>query len=164
MNYLKRNIKERRQFDNKKPEGLESEFDNFDVDNSYPNLPFKGRNIVDLDFVYKQLLDRCKAYRATLFLTQCQRERLIGLASISYLSCQNCEIFVTMCSRYAFTRRTQQSQGRNWIQLPYIFSEIIAVRLHFQSFQLLMSKSCTMNSETTRTLIESEEPTQNSLQ
>ena len=33
---LKRIIKERRQFDDKKPEELESEFDNFDVDNSYP--------------------------------------------------------------------------------------------------------------------------------
>ena len=33
-----------------------SEFDHFDANNSYPTLPFKGRNIVDLDFVYKQLL------------------------------------------------------------------------------------------------------------
>ena len=42
---LKRTITERRQFDNKKPEELESEYDNFDVDNSYPTSPFKGSNI-----------------------------------------------------------------------------------------------------------------------
>ena len=50
---FKRTIKELSQFDNKKPERLESEFDHFDVDNSYPTSPL----IVDLDFVYKQLLD-----------------------------------------------------------------------------------------------------------
>ena len=44
------------QFDSKKPEELESEFDHFDADNSYPTSPFKGRNIVDLDFVYEQLI------------------------------------------------------------------------------------------------------------
>ena len=38
-----------------------SEFDNFDVDNLYPTSPFKGCNIVDLDFMYEQLLDGCKA-------------------------------------------------------------------------------------------------------
>ena len=56
---FKRTIKELSQFDNKKPEELESGFDHFDVDNSYPTSPFKGRmaNIVDLDFVYEQLLD-----------------------------------------------------------------------------------------------------------
>ena len=31
----------------------------FDVDNSYPTLPFKDRRNVNLDFVYKQLLDGC---------------------------------------------------------------------------------------------------------
>ena len=41
------------QFDNKMPEELELEFDNFDADYSYPTSPLKGRNIVDLDFVYK---------------------------------------------------------------------------------------------------------------
>ena len=46
-----RTIKELNQFDNKKPEELESEFDHFDLDNSYPCSPFKGRNFVDLDFV-----------------------------------------------------------------------------------------------------------------
>ena len=46
---FKRTIKELSQFDNKKPEELESEFDHFDVDNSYPTSPL----IVDLDFVYK---------------------------------------------------------------------------------------------------------------
>ena len=39
-------IKELSQFDNKKPEKLESEFNHFDVDNSCPTSPFKGRNIV----------------------------------------------------------------------------------------------------------------------
>ena len=95
MDHLKITIKERRQFDNRKPEGLESEFNNFDVDNSYPTSPFKGCNIVDLDFVYKQLLDGCKACKTTSSLTQCQRERLIGFASILYLNCQNCST-VTM--------------------------------------------------------------------
>ena len=63
---FKRAIKERRQFDNKKPRELESEFDNFDEDNSYPTSSFKGRNLMDLDFVYKQLLDGCKASKTTL--------------------------------------------------------------------------------------------------
>ena len=58
-------IKELSQFDNQKPEEVESEFDHFDVDNSYltpgSNFPLKGRNFVDLDFVYKQLLDGHKA-------------------------------------------------------------------------------------------------------
>ena len=71
------------------PEELESEFDHFDLDNSYPTSPFKGRNIVELDFAYKQLLDGHKPCNTTLSLTQYQRERLIGLTSISYLSLQN---------------------------------------------------------------------------
>ena len=57
---LKRTIKELSQFDNKKTEELESEFDHFDAANSYPTLPFKGRNTVDLDFKHKQLLDGLK--------------------------------------------------------------------------------------------------------
>ena len=74
------------QFDNKKQE----EFDHFDVTNSYPaSLPFKSRNIVDLDFVYKQLLDGHKPCNTKLSLTQYQRERLIGLTNILYLSLQN---------------------------------------------------------------------------
>ena len=39
---LERTIKELSQFDNKKPEELESEFDHFDAANSYPNFPFQG--------------------------------------------------------------------------------------------------------------------------
>ena len=66
---FKRTIKELSQFDNKKPEEHESDFDHFDVDNSYPTSLFKGPNIVDLDFVYKQLLDGHKACKATLSLT-----------------------------------------------------------------------------------------------
>ena len=90
---LKRTMKESSQFDNKKPEELESvsesEFDHFDAANSYPSSPFKGRNIVDLDFMYKQLLDGHKPCNTTLCLTQYQRERLISLTSILYLSAQN---------------------------------------------------------------------------
>ena len=37
---------------------------------------------MDLDFVYKQLLDEHKACKTTLSFTQYQRERLIGLTSI----------------------------------------------------------------------------------
>ena len=55
---FKRIIKELSQFDNKKSEELESEFYHFD---QYPSSPLKDRNIVDLDFVYKQLLDEHKA-------------------------------------------------------------------------------------------------------
>ena len=61
--------KEMSQLDNKKPKELESEFDHIDVDNSYPSSAFKGPNIVDLDFVYKQLLDGHKACKTTLSLT-----------------------------------------------------------------------------------------------
>ena len=57
------------QFNNKKPEESESEFDHFDLDSSYPASPFKGRNIVDLDYVYKQLLDGHKACKTTSSLT-----------------------------------------------------------------------------------------------
>ena len=92
---FKRTIKELSQFNNKKPEELESEFDHFDVDNSYRTSPFKGRNVVDLDFVYNQLLDGHKACKTALSLTQYQRERFIGLTSISNLSLQNCST-VTM--------------------------------------------------------------------
>ena len=52
----------------KKREELEYKFDN--VDNLYPTLLFKGHNMVDLDFVCKQLLDGCKAYKTALSLTQ----------------------------------------------------------------------------------------------
>ena len=66
---FRRTIKELSQFDNIKPEELESEFDHFDLDNSYSGSPFKGPNIMDLDFVYKQLLDGHKACKTTLSLT-----------------------------------------------------------------------------------------------
>ena len=54
---FKRTIKEFSQCGSKKPEEFELEFDHFDEDNSYSSSPFKGRNVVDLDFVYKQLRD-----------------------------------------------------------------------------------------------------------
>ena len=66
---FKRTIKELSEFDDKKSEELESKFDHFDVDNSYPNSPFKGTNILGLDLVYKQLLDGHKACKTTLSLT-----------------------------------------------------------------------------------------------
>ena len=66
---FERTIKELSQFDNKKPEELESKFHHFDLYNSYPGSPFKGRNIVNLDFVYKQLLDGHKTCKTTLSLT-----------------------------------------------------------------------------------------------
>ena len=64
-------------------------FDHFIPADSYPTSLFKGRNIVDSDFVYKQLLDGHKPCNTTLSLTQYQRERFIGLTSILYLSLQN---------------------------------------------------------------------------
>ena len=67
---LKRTIKQLSQFDKKKPEELESELDHFDAANSYPTSPFKGSNTVDLDFMYKQLLDGHKPCNITLSLTQ----------------------------------------------------------------------------------------------
>ena len=67
-----RTIKELSQFDNKKPEELESDFDHFDVDNSCPTSPL----IVDVDFEYKQLLDGHKAYKFTSSLTQYQRSKI----------------------------------------------------------------------------------------
>ena len=72
------------------PEEPESEFHYL-----YPTSHFKGRNIVDLDFVHKQLLDGHKACKTTLSMTQYQRKRLIGLPSILYLSLQTCST-VTM--------------------------------------------------------------------
>ena len=66
---FKRTINGLSQFDNKKPEELESEFGHFDVDNSYPTSPL----IVDLDFVYKELLDGHKACKITPSLRQYQR-------------------------------------------------------------------------------------------
>ena len=82
----------------------------FYVDNSYPASTFKGCNIVDLDFVYKRLLHRCKACKTTLSLTQCQRERLIGLASILYLSCQNCStVMMVRTSTWHLSEYTQDA-------------------------------------------------------
>ena len=73
----------------------DSKFENLDVNNSNPISPFKGCNIVDLGFVCQQLVEGCKACKTTLSLTQCQRDRVIGLASILYLSCQNCNTVKT---------------------------------------------------------------------
>ena len=87
--HLKRTIKELSQFDNKSQRNLSQSLTIFDAANSYPTSPFKGSNFVDLDFVYKQLLDGHRPCNTTLSLTQYQRDRLIGLTSILYLSLQN---------------------------------------------------------------------------
>ena len=84
----------KRTINDKKQEELESEFDHFDVSNSYPTSPFKCPDI-DLDFVYKQLLHGHKACKTTLSFTQYQRERLIDPTSILYLSLQNCSTVTT---------------------------------------------------------------------
>ena len=65
FDHFERTIKELSQFDNKKPEDLESEFDHFDLIIRIQVC----HNIVDLDFVYKQLLDGHKACKTTLSLT-----------------------------------------------------------------------------------------------
>ena len=120
-------INELSQFDNKKPEELQSEFDHFDADNSYPTSPFKGRHIVDLDFVCKQVLDGHKACKTTLSLTQYQRERVIGLTSILYLSLQNCSTVTmvktsiydvnTKCAADTYTKCLLWYYLRVWIML-----------------------------------------------
>ena len=53
-----RTMKERRQFDHKKTENLESKFDNLDVNNSYPISPFN----FDLGFVCQQLVERAGTF------------------------------------------------------------------------------------------------------
>ena len=72
---------------------LESEFDYFDAANSYPTSRFKGRNIVEIDFMYKQLLDGHKPCNTTLSLTQYHRKRLISPTSILFLSLQDYSTF-----------------------------------------------------------------------
>ena len=61
---------------------------------------------MDLDFVYKQLLDGHKACKTTSSLTQYQRERLIGLTSVLYLSLQNCST-VTMVKTSIYDVNTE---------------------------------------------------------
>ena len=73
---FKRTIKELSQFDDKKPEEFESEFDHFDVDNSYLTSPFKGPNIVDIDFVYKQLLDGHEACKNHIILHTSSKRKI----------------------------------------------------------------------------------------
>ena len=80
-------MKERRYSDRKNAEKLDSKFDNLDVNNLNPVSPFKGCNIVDLGFACLQLVEGCKACKTTLSLTQCQREKVIGLVNVLYLSC-----------------------------------------------------------------------------
>ena len=65
-------------------------------------------NVVDLDFAYKQLLDGCKACKIALCLTQCQRQKVIGVASILYLTCQNCStITMVKTSTWHLSENTQ---------------------------------------------------------
>ena len=76
------------------------------MDNSYSTSAFKCRNIVDSDFLYKQLLDGHKACKTKLSLAQYQRETLIGLTSVLYLSLQNCSI-VTMVKTSIYDVNTE---------------------------------------------------------
>ena len=62
---------------------------------------------MDLDFVCKESLDRCKACKAALSLTQSQKERLIGLASILYLSWQKCSAVMFNTSTWHLAENTQ---------------------------------------------------------
>ena len=78
------------------------------MDNLYATSPFKSRNIVDLDFVYKRLRDGHKACKTILSLTQYQRERLIGLTSILYLTLQNCST-VTMVKTSIYGVNTKRA-------------------------------------------------------
>ena len=73
---LESSTNELSQFDDKKPEELDSEFDHFDAANSYPTSPFKGRNIMDLDFMYKQLLDRHKPCNITFILDTISKRKI----------------------------------------------------------------------------------------
>ena len=66
---------------------------------------------MDFDFVYKQLLDGHKACKTILSLTQYQRERLIGLTSILYLSLQNCST-VTMVKTSIYDINTKCAADR----------------------------------------------------
>ena len=63
---FKRTIKELSQFDNKKPEKLEWEFD---ILIWIIRMQVHLSKAVDLDFVYKQLLDGHKDCKTTLSLT-----------------------------------------------------------------------------------------------
>ena len=90
------------------------EFDHFDLDNSYPNSPFKGHNIVDLDFVYKQLLDGHKY----------QRERLIGLTSILYLSLQNCST-VTIINKSIYDTKCTTDTYTKFLLYNFVFYNLV---------------------------------------
>ena len=105
-------MKERRYSDRKNAERLDPKFENLDVNNSNPISSFKGCNIVDLSFVCQQLIEGFKACKTTLSLTQCQKERLTSLASISYLSCQNCNT-VTMMKTSTWHVNENTKDGRN---------------------------------------------------
>ena len=63
---------------------------------------------MDLDFVYKQLLDGYKACKTILSLTQYQKERLIGLKGILHLSLQNCST-VTMVKTSIYDVNTKRA-------------------------------------------------------
>ena len=83
---LKRTIKELSQFDNKMPEEL-----SLTILFLLIRIQIRfSRDVtfMDIDFVYKQILDGHKPCNATLSLTQYQRERLIGLTSIYTSVCR----------------------------------------------------------------------------
>ena len=127
---LKRTIKELSKFHNQRPEELESEFDHFVAANSYPASLFKGLNIVDLDFVYKELLDRHKPCNITLSLTQYQRERLIGLTRILYLSLQNSStVTMVKTSIYDVNAKCTADTYSKFLLCVYLRVKIIPCKL-----------------------------------
>ena len=98
--------------------------------NSYLTSPFKGLNIVDLDFVYNQLLDGHKPCNITLSLTQYQRERLIGLTRILYLSLQNCStVTMVKTSIYDVNAKCTADMYSKFLLCAYLRVRIIPCKL-----------------------------------
>ena len=86
---LKRTIKELSQFDNKSQRSLSRSLTILMRLIRIQLRLSRAVLLVDLDFMYKQLLDVHKPCNTTLSLTQYQRERLISFTSILCLSLQN---------------------------------------------------------------------------
>ena len=101
---------------------------------------------MDLKFVYKQLLDGHKAYKTTLSLTQCQRERLIGLilASVIFLATFNYRVSGTCLPTRAFHARLAREAG---ITLKANQIVLTARRRFFSdsSLQCLQQKAITID-------------------
>ena len=73
--------------------------------------------------MYKQLLDGCEACKITLSLTQCHRERLIGLTSILYLNGQNCcTLTMVKTSTWHLSENTQDAYAEMQVSTMLILS------------------------------------------